>query len=108
MPKKQTEETQILGAVCEYLEYKKYYFFRLNNIPVFDTVRKTFRAFPKWSVKGLSDILLLHKRHAYFLEMKGQGKYQSKEQKKFQADVEAQGFTYAVIRSVEDVMKLGL
>ena len=111
--KKQTPETSILKAVCEYLEIKGYYFFRINNIPVFDPRRKCFHKMPKYSVKGVSDILVLSKGKAYFIEIKvsktvlTKKTYQSPAQKEFEKNVKSNGCVYEVVRSVDDVRLLG-
>lgn len=112
--KKQTPETPILRTICEYLELKGYFFFRINNIPVYDPRRKCFRAMPKYSIKGVSDILVLHKGQSLFIEVKvpkgidedgieQKKTYQSKDQKEFQKKVEENGCMYIVVRSLNDI-----
>ena len=107
--KKNTPEGQVLQAVCEYLEAERYWFFRINNIPVYDPRKKCFHKMPKYSVKGVSDILLLHKGQSIFIEVKvpktatTKKTYQSKEQKEFMKNVIKNGCVYLVARSVEDI-----
>jgi hypothetical protein len=51
-------------------------------------------------VAGVSDLILLYKGRAFFIELKnGTGK-QSPKQKKWQDAVEAQGFTYFIVNSL--------
>lgn len=60
-------------------------------------------------VKGVSDLILLipnRNHHGLMIEMKTKDGYQSKAQKEWQAMVEAQGYRYEVIRSVEDFRAL--
>ena len=116
--KKETPESPILKSICEYLDTCGYYFFRINNIPVFDPRRKCFRAMPKYSVKGVSDILVLHRGKAYFIEVKvpkvvdstgneiQKKTYQSKDQKKFEKNLIENDIFYTVARSVSDIDKI--
>ncbi len=63
---------------------------------------------PKYSMRGVADIIVVHVGRPYFLEVKRQGTYQSPDQKTFQATAEKAGARYAVVRSIDDVMALGL
>ncbi len=63
---------------------------------------------PKYAISGVPDIIVVHVGRPYFLEVKRPGSYQSAEQKEFQARAEAAGALYAVVRSIDDVQKLGL
>jgi hypothetical protein len=63
---------------------------------------------PKYSLNGVSDIIVMHVGRPYFLEVKRPKSYQSPEQKEFQKRAEAAGAHYAVVRSIEDVQALGL
>lgn len=47
------KETEILREICEYLAFKKVFFWRQNNIPVFG------RALPKYTPKGLPDMMAI-------------------------------------------------
>ena len=100
-------EKDIQNAICEYLAIKKHYFWRSNNIPVFDPTRKLFRRMPAYSIKGVSDLILLKNGVAYFLEVKRPKTYQSPEQKEFEKNVKSNGCVYKVVRSVDDVRLLG-
>jgi len=101
-------DTEIQSAICEYLAYRRHFFFRSNNIPVFDKARGAFRALPKHTPKGVADIIVVHVGRPYFLEVKLPGTYQSPEQKDFQKRAEAAGAFYSVVRSIDDVQALGL
>lgn len=101
-------ETDIQAAICDYLALRRYFFFRSNNIPVFDKSRGAFRALPKHTPRGIADIIVVHIGKPYFLEVKRPGTYQRPEQKEFQKAAEAAGALYAVVRSIDDVQALGL
>jgi hypothetical protein len=101
-------EVDIQGAILDYLGARRHFFFRTNNIPVFDKSRGAFRALPKYTPKGIADIIVVHVGRPYFLEVKRPGSYQRPEQKDFQRQAELAGALYATVRSIEDVQKLGL
>ncbi len=63
-------EKDIQREICDYLALKGYFFWRSNNIPVFD--KGKFRAMPKYSLKGLPDIQMLHNGKYIGLEIKRQ------------------------------------
>ena len=58
--KKETPETPILRAVCEYLEAEGYYFFRINNIPVYDPRKKCFRKMRYITQEGRTVVFVSH------------------------------------------------
>lgn len=101
-------ESEIQSTVCEYLARKKHFFSRINNIPVYDSKRKVFRALPKYTRKGFPDIMVLWQGYPVFLEIKAPKGRQSPEQKEFQADCEKQGIEYHIIKSLDDVINVGL
>ena len=94
--------------LCDYLALKKHFFWRQNTAPAFDWKSNQFRRMPKHAMKGVPDIILVHTGRPYFLEVKRPKIYQSPDQKEFQKNAEAAGALYAVVRSVEEVMELGL
>ena len=101
-------EIEIQSTVCEYLQRKKHFFSRINNIPVFDQKRKVYRALPKYTRKGFPDILVLWNGFPVFLEIKAPKGRQSPEQKEFQVDCEKQSIEYHLIKSLDDVINIGL
>lgn len=104
------KETDILRAICDYLSLQKkvkgYLFWRANNIGMFDG--KDFRPLPKYSMLGVPDINLIWKGIYYGLEVKTKIGVQSENQKTFQKECELVKGKYFVVRSVDDVIKLGL
>ena len=101
-------EAQVLAAACEYLAIKRHCFTRVNNGGVFDVKGGFHRKPSKHTKPGMSDILVVHVGNPYFLECKSSTGTQSPEQKDWQREVEKAGGYYALVRSVEDIIKLGL
>ena len=60
-------ETQILHDCCEALAAGGYFFWRQNNLPV------PGRAMPKYTPKGLPDIMILHRGRFIAVECKRAG-----------------------------------
>lgn len=101
-------EKVIQLAICDYLTYRKHFFYRNNNTPVFDTTRQAFRAMPKHTPKGLPDVVVIFKGQYIGLEVKRPGGKQSPEQKDIETRVKAAGGNYAVVYSIDDVKAMGL
>lgn len=101
------KETDIQYSVCDYLETRGYIFWRQNNLVPYDPINKRFRKMPKYSVKGVSDIIVLVDGTAWFLEIKKLKTYQSPDQKEFERLVKRGGCLYYVIRSIDDLLELG-
>lgn len=51
---------------------------------------------------GVSDLVILYRGKTIFMEVKAPTGKQSPAQMRFQAKVEAQGFLYCIVRSVEE------
>lgn len=94
-------ENMVMRAVCEYLTYKRIFFYRQNNVPICDA--GVYRRMPKYSIPGVSDLLALPYNRTMFLECKSPTGKQSQAQKEFEKNVKASGHEYYIIRSVEDV-----
>lgn len=103
------EETEsgIQRAICDYLALRKHFFWRTNNIPA-PLPGGGFRALPKYTPRGLPDIIVIKDGFFVGLEVKKRGSYQSKEQKDFEAMVKEAGGEYYVVRSIADVQEIGL
>ncbi len=100
-------EAGIQNTICEYLQRKGYSFWRQNTGGIYDVKQSRFRALPKFSVKGVSDIILLSGGKAYFIEVKSEKGIQSEDQKLFREFVERAGCEYLLARSLEDVIDAG-
>lgn len=99
-------EKEIQLTVCDYLERKRYMFWRQNTAPVWD--KDHFRSMPKYSMKGVPDIILIKDGQFIGLEIKRPKGIQSDIQKIFQHKCEKAGGRYHLITSLEEVIKLGL
>lgn len=106
-----SSEGEIQNTICEYLEMKRRFFFRLNNIPAFD--RKdgggfTMRRLPKFTPRGLPDIIVVAGGAFIALEVKSSIGKQSPDQKLIEAEIKKHGGKYYLVRSLEDVINAGL
>lgn len=101
-------ETSIQSSICEYLARRRHFFHRVNQIPVYDSKRGAYRAWPKYSLKGFPDIIVMWHGFPVFLEVKAPKGKQSPEQKEFEARCDEQGIEYHVVRSIDDVREIGL
>lgn len=103
------KEVDIQRQVCDYLALRKHFFWRNNNTPIFDKGKMVFRAMPKYTMKGIPDIIIIDDTgHFIGLEIKKPKTYQSKEQKEFEARCKENGAEYYVIRKFEDLKEIGL
>lgn len=102
------KEVNVQNSICEYLSYKKHFFWRNNNMAVFDPTRKSYRALPKYAKKGVPDIIVIKDGFFIGLEVKRAKTYQRKEQKQFEKEVKEAGGEYYVVRSINDVQEIGL
>jgi len=60
---------------------------------------------PKYALKGVPDIIMVHRRAFVGLEVKRPGNGQSEDQKALQKMVESSGGFYYVVTCLEDVIK---
>lgn len=105
------KESDIQSSICEYLELRRHCFWRVNNIPAFTKNSNgsiTMRRLPKFTPRGLPDIIVVRKGKFIGLEVKKPKTYQSKEQKEFEQRLKDAGAEYYVVRSIEDAQKIGL
>lgn len=101
---KKTPESYVMDAVCEYLARKKYTFWRQNNGGVYDKSFGGFRKMSKYSINGVSDLIVLKDGQAIFLELKSYKGEMSEDQLKFEEMVEKAGCKYYLIRSIDDII----
>lgn len=104
---KHETESSIQSAICDYLAYRRVFFFRTNNIPA-PLAGGGFRALPKYTPRGISDIIVIKNGRFIGLEVKSKTGSQSPEQKTFEKGVRDAGGEYHVVRSIDDVAALGL
>lgn len=105
-------ENQIQNAILDYLalKHKKdgMLFGRINTGGVYDPTRKTFRSMPKYSLNGFPDIFVVKDGFFIGLEVKTKSGRQSANQKEFEKNCKQAGGEYYVVRSIDDVMEIGL
>ena len=101
-------ESEIQATICQYLFLRKHFFWRQNSTPVFSKDRGQYRSMPKFARIGVPDILLVKNGILYGLEVKRLKTHQSESQKIFEKDLTDAGGKYFIVRSVEDVQKIGL
>lgn len=101
-------EKEIQLAICDYLAFKKYFFWRQNTTPVWEGGENPrFRAMPKYSLKGIPDIILVKEGKFIGLEVKQPKGKQSDNQRVFQEKLEKAGGFYYIVTSLDDVVKIG-
>lgn len=93
-------ETEIMREICDWLALQKFFFWRQNNVPVFD--KGHFRAMPKYTPRGLPDIIILYQGHLITLEVKvpDYWKY-TDDQKKMRDRIIENGGGYHLVTSLE-------
>lgn len=97
-------EKEIQAAICDYLIFRRHFFWR-NNTGAFETKSG---GFVRFGAKGSPDIILIFQGRAYFLEVKRKSGVMSLDQESFAEAAKAAGARYHVVRSVDDVRRLGL
>ncbi len=102
-------ESQIQKQILDYLKLKKYFMHRQNTgasvIPYTDKYGREKKRFVRYGTPGQPDIVGCINGRYVGIEVKAHGKYQSPEQKAFQASLQEAGGLYILARSVDDVME---
>ena len=102
-------EKDIQRAICEWLAKGDFFFWRSNNIPVFGASNdgvKRFRALPKFTPRGIPDIMVIKNGDFYALEVKRPGAVLRPEQMEFRDKVTQHGAFYYMVTSVSDVEEI--
>ena len=99
-------ENDVLQAVCEYLAYKQIFFWRVNQVPVWNNDAQAFRRMPKWSRRGVPDIIAVINGRFIGIECKTKKGKQSDGQVQFQQDLEKAGGVYWVVRGIDSITPL--
>ncbi len=103
------KETDIQKAICDYLALKNHFFWRNNNVPIYNKQLDRFRSMPKYSMYGVPDIIvILEGGKVVFLEVKKKGGKLSEGQLLFMEKCTSVGAQYSVVYSIGDVINLGL
>ena len=102
-------EHAIQNLILEYLATKRLFFWR-NNVgsAVFENKKTGKQRFIRFGIAGAPDVFVLKQGQLYGLEVKSaKGKLQPS-QIEFQKGFEAAGGFYAVVRSLDEVIGIGL
>ena len=103
------KESELVRAICDYLSLRKYFFWRSNNTPIYDPVGKKFRAMPKYTMRGIPDVIILKEGGvAVFLEAKTEKGVLSPFQKDFQEKCNQLKANYHIIKDVSQLKEIGL
>lgn len=102
------KETDIQKAICDYLAYKHYFFWRQNTSAILNHATGKFKSMPKYSLNGIPDIILIKDGQFIGLEVKMPKGVQSEHQKTFEKFCIRAGGKYHLVKSIEDVIKIGL
>lgn len=104
-------EKEIQREICDWLHECGFFFWRQNSIPVFqrDSYGARFRAMPKYTPRGLPDIIILHQGMFIGLEVKvpGYWKY-TDDQQAMRDKILDNGGAYHLVTSLDetkDVMR---
>jgi hypothetical protein len=99
-------EKDIQREICDWLASKGYFFWRSNNIPVYgfsNDGRRRFRALPKYTPRGLPDIICIHRGTFIAIEVKRPGAKLRPEQAEFATKLVTQGGFHILAFSLSDV-----
>ncbi len=111
VPKRKLEK-DIQREICEWLDARKYFFWRSNNTPVFSASGRNndgamrFRSLPKFTPRGLPDIIVIHRGRFIALEVKRPGEKLRPEQAEFGCKAVVAGGEYHKVCSLEDVIAI--
>lgn len=102
-------EKDIQREILEVLNFNHLFFWRSNNIPVFgrnNAGSKVFRSLPKFTPKGLPDIIIIYEGKFIGLEVKRPNARLSTEQTHFSTRCRENGAYYYKVTSVDEVKEL--
>jgi hypothetical protein len=101
-------EKDIQRVICEWLQLKKYFFWRSNNIPVYgknNAGAMTFRSLPKFTPRGLPDIMLINKGKFIAIEIKRPGAKLRPEQASFGLNCIGHGGFFIAVHSLDELQE---
>lgn len=104
--KLKVSEKDVQNSCLEYLARKRYFFFRLNNMPVWSGTH--FRSMGEYTPKGLPDCVLIKDGKFIGLEFKGSTGRLSADQDIVRYKIKEAGGDYHVIRSIDDLQLIGI
>jgi len=98
-------EKDIQKEICDWLFAEGYFFWRSNNIPVFqrDKYGPRFRSLPKYTPRGLPDIQILQDGRYIGLEVKVPGYWKfTDDQQIMKEKIIANGGAYHIVTSLDE------
>ncbi len=102
-------EKDIQRTICEWLDLNKYLFWRQNNVPIFGKNNGgnfVHRSMPKYTPKGLPDIMCIVKGEFIGIEVKRPKMKLRPEQAEFGAKLSLHGGKYYTVHSLEELLSL--
>lgn len=101
-------ESEILRNICEALDLAGYFFWRSNNLPSIQRFGTDggmrMRSMPKYSAKGIADIIVVDNGKFIALEVKRPGAKLRPEQAEWGLKVIKAGGNYIKVTSVEEAI----
>jgi hypothetical protein len=99
--------SELVRALCEYLALRGHFFWRANNVGVYDVVRGVHRKLPFGSMKGVPDLIVLKDGKFIGIEAKAGSGRLSPDQADF-GRLCKNGGEYVVARSIDDLQAVGI
>ena len=99
-------EKDIQKVICEWLQLNNLFFWRSNNIPVFgmnNGGKRTFRSLPKYTPRGLPDLICIVMGKFIAIEVKRPGARLRPEQAEFGARCIENGGIYWCVTDLSEV-----
>lgn len=103
-------EKGIQREICEFLNAHGFFFWRSNNIPAFGRSNdgfSRFRSMPKFSMRGVPDIIVVKDGLFIGIEVKRPGRKISLDQAQFMKKCLDNGARYHVVDSVQSLKECG-
>ena len=105
---KEPLEKDIQRLICDWLSYKGFFFWRNNTIPVYSEGK--FRALPKYTPRGLPDIIVLNKGIFIGIEVKrpserGGNPKTQEAQENMKNKIEGNGGIYFIAHHLDEVIE---
>ncbi len=100
-------EKDIMNQCCQWLHNSGVFFWRSNNIPVFGRNNggaMTHRSMPKFSIKGVPDIILVHEGMFIAIEVKRPKAKLRPDQEIFMEKTIKAGAHYHVVHSLDELI----
>jgi hypothetical protein len=107
--KKPNIGSDLVRALCDYLALRGHFFWRSNNVGIYDVARGVHRKLPFGSMKGVPDIIMIGRSGQFTgIEAKAGSGRLSPDQAEFGRLCIKNGGEYIVARSIDDLRKADL